>query len=112
MSISPTKKTCLSPRSGLCGCRNETIAFVIAFGLMLAAAETCWAAQQMAGKPHMVLIPGGPFNMGITLEQNVRLTRRYRIDPAFVAPTVSRHVDVPAFWIDRYEVTNREYRTF
>ena len=61
----------------------------------------------------MVLVPKGPFTMGIT-EQELR--RIFMMDqrqtPIFVTETPARTVDLEAYYIDRYPVTNYQYGKF
>ena len=45
----------------------------------------------------MVLVPAGPFTMG---------------DDAYPRETPRRTEDLPAFWIDRYQVTNEQWRAY
>jgi formylglycine-generating enzyme required for sulfatase activity len=60
----------------------------------------------------MILIPGGKFVMGLRANQAQRLVKAYRLNPDLFANQKSQVVDVKPFWIDRYEVTNRQYRDF
>lgn len=56
--------------------------------------------------PGMVVIPGGPFWMGSDPKEGV-------VGVEFGVDEVPRHlVDLPTFYIDRYEVTNTEYATY
>ena len=109
------------------GLRNELIGIVVTIGFALIAAQTGCSPEQanklLSGKKpraertaglggEMVLIPAGKFTMGLTPEHKLGLSRRYHIDQAFIAPTGNREVELPAFLIDRYEVTNSKYRKF
>lgn len=61
----------------------------------------------------MVLIPAGNFTMGIdktTLERVYRYDG-YRVE-IFESEVPKRVLNLPAFYIDKYEVTNRQYRRF
>ncbi|MBW2084595.1 MAG: SUMF1/EgtB/PvdO family nonheme iron enzyme, partial [Deltaproteobacteria bacterium] len=61
----------------------------------------------------MVLIPGGPFTMGITedeLRQIYLLDQRQTV--VFATEVPARAVQVESFYIDRYPVTNYQYRKF
>ena len=61
----------------------------------------------------MVLIPAGPFTMGIgeeELKKIIALTERQT--PIFVTEIPARTVTLASFYIDRYPVTNYQYRQF
>ncbi|MBW1799274.1 MAG: SUMF1/EgtB/PvdO family nonheme iron enzyme [Deltaproteobacteria bacterium] len=61
----------------------------------------------------MVLVPKGSFTMGITreeLRQIFALDQRQHI--IFLTELPARSVDLDAFYIDRYPVTNFQYRKF
>lgn len=60
----------------------------------------------------MVFIPGGKFTMGTSAEQTQKLATEYRLNPDLFANQKHRTADVKPFWMDRYEVTNRQYRDF
>lgn len=61
----------------------------------------------------MVRIPAGRFIMGTSAEEAERLAREYGYHPSWLGgETPAREVDLPAFEIDKYPVTNREFRTF
>ncbi len=61
----------------------------------------------------MVLVPGGPFIMGSTAED---LRQVFLLDqretPVFLTEMPARKVHVGPFFIDRYPVTNYQYRRF
>ena len=60
----------------------------------------------------MVYIPAGKFIMGTSDEQQKRLACHYQVNPDLFEIQTYQEVDVPAFYIDRYEVTNRQYKEF
>jgi len=61
----------------------------------------------------MVLIPAGKFTMGITKEE---LQQIFLLDqrqtPVFMTEVPARSVHLDAFYMDRYPVTNYQYRKF
>ncbi len=61
----------------------------------------------------MVLVPEGPFTMGISEEELLQI---YLLDQTvnaiFATEVPSRPVDLEAYYIDRYPVTNFQYRNF
>jgi len=81
-------------------------------------ARTELARQQQAPKD-MVYVPAGPFQMGSNMDELLDLAARHGLPrrEAVVRLTlggeIPRHeVSVPAFYIDRCEVTNRQYMEF
>ncbi len=61
----------------------------------------------------MVRIPGGPFLMGTTEAEATALAREHGHHPSWLAGELpQRQVDVAAFQIDRFPVTNAAYARF
>ena len=61
----------------------------------------------------MVLVPAGPFTMGITEEELLQIFMLdQRQTPVFITEVPSRSVDLETYYIDRYPVTNYQYRKF
>ena len=61
----------------------------------------------------MVVIPGGEFTMGLSAEEAQALAERYSVHPDYFGwQTPQRRVNVETFAIDRFEVTNAQYRAF
>jgi formylglycine-generating enzyme required for sulfatase activity len=61
----------------------------------------------------MILIPAGSFLMGTNLEDTERQALEYGlVRPWFVDEQPERRVMLPAFYLDRYEVTHVEYQAF
>lgn len=61
----------------------------------------------------MVLVPEGPFTMGITAEELQHLwLLDQRQNPVFATETPARQVTLASYYIDRYPVTNHQYRRF
>ena len=61
----------------------------------------------------MVLIPKGPFTQGITQEELAQiLLLAQRWNPLFATEVPARTVHLDDYYIDRYPVTNYQYRNF
>ena len=77
-------------------------------------AEQAQSNQQLPPKTRdMVLIPAGEFLMGTSVEQAQQLAARYDVDPSlFLTESPQRKVKLKPFLIDRYPVTNAQYRAF
>ena len=61
----------------------------------------------------MVIIPAGKCRLGTTREEAERLAREYGCHVTWLSGEYpERIVDLPAFAIDRYPVTNRQYAAF
>lgn len=61
----------------------------------------------------MVLVPEGPFTMGITQEELLQiLMLDQRENPIFVTETPTQDLTLESYFIDRYPVTNFQYRKF
>lgn len=87
--------------------------------LLAAAAVGAVAAQGevgMAGTAPpdgMILIPAGPFIMGTAERDVAALARKAGYHPSwFSGETPRREVDLPAYRIDRYPVTNARFAEF
>ena len=61
----------------------------------------------------MVLVPEGEFTMGISREELHHIMMLdQRENPVFATETPSRSIHLSAYYIDRYPVTNYQYRKF
>ena len=89
--------------------------------MMLATlAATCLVAVPLAARVaqpveerDMVLIPAGEFAMGTGETEAKRLAEQHGVHPTlFLTEAPRRTVDVKAFYIDRYPVTNAQYKAF
>jgi formylglycine-generating enzyme required for sulfatase activity len=89
----------------------------------LALAGAAWAAEDQATghtfNTEMVLIPGGEFTMGSNKEENLSMWREANAlnpygfnDQIYVNERPAHKVKLPTFLIDKYEVTNAQYRDF
>lgn len=89
---------------------------VLASGMALSA-EVRAADQPVEGG--MVLIPAGEFKMGSNKEENIAMWRDANAlnpygfnDRLYVDERPMHKIMLPAFLIDKYEVTNAQYREF
>ncbi len=87
------------------GNRLSGVALLLVFPIGAVASDF----EKTAG---MVYIPAGKTLMGTTELQRSKLVGDYDINPQLLALQTSRAVNVPGFLIDRYEVTNKQYREF
>lgn len=70
-------------------------------------------AETLRDESEMVLIPGGPFLMGTSPEQAAQLARQFGHHPSWLAGEIpQRRIELPAFRLDKYPVTNRRYLKF
>ncbi|MCE5323020.1 formylglycine-generating enzyme family protein [bacterium] len=61
----------------------------------------------------MILIPSGPFVMGLSKHEVKRICRRFDIQPATLADTMpQRMIELPDFYMDKYPVTNAEFYAY
>ncbi|MEO8331040.1 MAG: SUMF1/EgtB/PvdO family nonheme iron enzyme, partial [Gallionella sp.] len=89
---------------------------VLASGVALSAEVLAADKPAVAG---MVLIPAGEFTMGSNKEENLAMYREANAlnpfgfnDRLYVDERPMRKLTLPAFLIDKYEVTNAQYREF
>ncbi len=67
----------------------------------------------VAAPKEMVVIPAGPFVMGSNLKDTEGKAQEFGSSkPWYQDEAPQRSVTVPAFWIDRFEVTNSQFRDF
>jgi formylglycine-generating enzyme required for sulfatase activity len=58
----------------------------------------------------MILIPSGPFVMGLSKQEIKRICRRFDLDVSLLADTMPRReIYLSDFYIDKYPVTNIEF---
>jgi len=87
-------------------------------GMVLAACNQAGgpagtASSSPSSRDDMVLIPAGPFIMGSDKEDDSGKQEEYGlVKPLYLDEHPRRTVELPAYWIDRYEVTNRQYKAF
>jgi formylglycine-generating enzyme required for sulfatase activity len=72
-----------------------------------------WLSSAVAAESERVLIPAGPFIMGSNqVDADNKAQEFGSIKPWYLDERPQRQETLPAFYIDRYEVTNRDYREF
>lgn len=88
-------------------------------GAVHAADKTPGAAEKPNPDAGMALIPAGDFIMGSDKKDTVGLQKKEGtvnpygfVDPIYVDEAPAHKVSLPAFLIDKYEVTNAQYRDF
>lgn len=86
--------------------------------VLLTSTGAAYAADT-AADANMVLIPAGAFNMGSNREENESMWRDANplnpfgfLDQLYVNERPMHKVDLPAYLMDKYEVTNAQYRDF
>ena len=62
----------------------------------------------------MIYVPAGPFRIGSTTDEIAAVLKECKTCPDdwFDAEKPQHEVNLPAYWLDQYEVTNRQYRLF
>ena len=78
-------------------------------------AGTAWGGETDVQKDdaEMILIPAGPFLMGTPKEDAERLAEQHGYHVTWLSGEVpQRRIELPAFFIDKYPVTNRRYAAF
>jgi formylglycine-generating enzyme required for sulfatase activity len=93
---------------------QEPTARIGAVGDMILAKVT---TARLPFEPELVTVPAGPFLMGTSHEQIVEMVARFEWaeewkEGAFFDIEPQHEVDLPAFEIGRYPVTNGEYAAF
>lgn len=72
-----------------------------------------WLSSAAVAESEMVLIPAGPFIMGSNQVDTDNKAQEFgSIKPWYLDERPQHQAQLPAFYIDRYEVTNRDYRDF
>jgi len=97
---------------------GKTLRYTAVWALVLIGAVACShgedPAQARAHTPKgMVYIPAGPFIMGSNKVDKDSRQRQYGfVQPLYLNEHPRHKVDLKAFYIDRYEVTNGQYKRF
>jgi len=90
------------------------VALSLSFGLIATGCSfTGGGIKQISGAPEgMVLVPAGPFTMG-TDDDDESVAEELGLPYTLVSDaTPARTVELPAFYIDRHELTNAQYLQF
>lgn len=82
--------------------------------LLLAAGAGSVSAQAKKDKSNMVLIPGAMFEMGTDAADVPKLQEIFKIKRAemFSDETPRHRVKIDSFYLDKYEVTNADFKNF
>lgn len=83
--------------------------------LLLGVVNTLWTNQAISAvfEKEMVMIPAGEFIMGSDGQDASKKSQEFgSIKPWFLDEHPQRKVPLPAFWLDRYEVTNLAFKQF
>lgn len=102
------------------GCRAAAPLFFLALGLGLSLgacnqtdAPSPVGVSRPAPADGMLQIPAGPFIMGSDRTDESGKQEEYGlVKPLYLDEHPQRTVDLPAYWIDKYEVTQRQYMVF
>ena len=85
----------------------------------LACSPVYAQTKDKAARPEMMLIPQGEFVMGSNRQENTALEKDANAlnpygfkDRIYVDEHPAHKVNLPAFWMDTYEVTNAQYKRF
>lgn len=71
------------------------------------------SALSAAAPDDMVLVPSGPFIRGSDKTDDSGKQDEYGlVKPLYLDEHPQRVLQLPAFWIDKYEVSNRQYKAF
>lgn len=100
--------------------RRRSVLLALSAACLLAACSDADNAARAKGLPHhpiagaeMVTIPAGPFIMGSDKTDTENLQQQYGlVDPLFVNEHPRHTVTLDAYLIDKYEVTNGQYKRF
>lgn len=69
--------------------------------------------QHAAIEEHMVLIPAGEFIMGSNKVETAKKLERFdSAKPWYLDEHPEQKINLPAYYIDKYEVTNKRYREY
>lgn len=92
---------------------NKIFVVLVCWALLAACGARAETRTSAADGKVMVRVPAGEFVMGITPEQVKTLVEKHGASPGgFDFEKPAHTVNVSDFWIDRYLVTNQEYKKF
>jgi formylglycine-generating enzyme required for sulfatase activity len=76
-------------------------------------AVSCCSSMHGEERNGMLLIPACKAVVGTSAAQREELAKRFDCHPTWLGDDLTRHeVQLPAFWIDRFPVTNAQYLAF
>lgn len=82
-------------------------------GIKLGLLAVLWWGLAAAAAGEMVMIPAGSFVMGSDKVDSENKAKEYgSVKPWYSDEHPRRQLALPAFWLDKFEVTNAEYREF
>ena len=83
---------------------------------LIALAAVCWPQPGSAvGRLQngMVFVPARRATVGTSISERAELAKRFDCHPTWLGDDLPKsEVSLPAFWIDRYPVTNAQYLAF
>lgn len=89
------------------------LALVVPAGAVFTACTSDSSGRGKTRTAEMILIPEGNFLMGTTAEQVAALATEYGYHESWIAHEAPRQeISLPAYMIDQYPVTNRQYAEF
>jgi formylglycine-generating enzyme required for sulfatase activity len=82
------------------------------FGILFFAG-IAYAAEQAPVEEDMLQVPSGDFTMGISQEQIKFVVKKIGGEEKYLDASIPQHQQqTPAFFIDKYEITNAQYKKF
>jgi len=87
---------------------------ILIITLLILCPGVCAQQQNVKPPKNMVLIPAGEFVMGTPASEIERLKALYNVkrDELFASEVPAHRVRLSAFYMDRYEVTNKDFAKF
>ena len=99
-------------RTGAVSCMLFSVG-ILAIPLLLSSCQSVKPWECAAKDAEMVYIPEGEFRMGTSEDDAVKLAGEYGVHPDMIRlESPQKKVNLKAFWIDRFPVTNRQYLEF
>ena len=96
-------------------CPITTVCYLLVWGILLVSAG-CGSSSKPSDKPDAAtgrLISAGPFVMGSNKTDTTGKQQEYGlVKPLFLDEHPEHRIELPAYYIDTYEVTNAQYKRF